>query len=428
MSPPLKSERPGEGAQRESAISETVNTALEEIKRIYPWISIETLNELHARGLLSVESPYWSFRDGSNGTTRRLDGKKFNRPDNKGPDWHKLIGLSDVLNHDRPRVIFILEGSKDALAAAEIAHQRGVLPETGILCALGSGYRPIKSELEQLRGRFVEIVGDRDSAGLATTKIVHDALTGAGIDCTVWEWDSMEGKDISELLENQNQDSKTPSKNFSCLSSLLHTVQPFNPSTSENGKEGISPEERIGIVYPFICTATGEGNSKSFLLGRATKHRKFNMKELRSIFDVWRAKSLPFLPPDSDADKDWDTFLRQITRVRFTDTGLQAACERALKAKPPFIAARDGDVEVEKTAALCRELQRDAGNRAFICPVSVVQAFLNLRWPSQANYLLHVLEDEKVLECVERGAPNTKGKKGKPTFWKYKLPMDGGGQ
>jgi len=40
-----------------------------------------------------------------------------------------------------------------------------------------------------------------------------------------------------------------------------------------------------------------------------------------------------------------------------------------------------------KLAALCRELQREAGDRPFICPVNMAQQFLGLRFPEQANYL-----------------------------------------
>jgi len=31
---------------------------------------------------------------------------------------------------------------------------------------------------------------------------------------------------------------------------------------------------------------------------------------------------------------------------------------------------------------------------------------------------------EGVIECVDRGVPNRLGKKGKPTMWRYKLPLD----
>jgi hypothetical protein len=103
---------------------------------------------------------------------------------------------------------------------------------------------------------------------------------------------------------------------------------------------------------------------------------------------------------------------------------LKAACERARQAKPPFIPARDGDIAVAKLAALCRELQRDARGRPFICPVGVVVDFIPVRWRSQAAWLLEVLEEEDVIECVDRGAPNKPKQKGKATMWRYKLPLD----
>jgi len=53
-----------------------------------------------------------------------------------------------------------------------------------------------------------------------------------------------------------------------------------------------------------------------------------------------------------------------------------------------------------------------------------VQKFLDLRWPSQAAWLLHVLEQERVIECVDRGVPNTPGNKGKPSLWRYSLPVE----
>src|SRR5262249_44055218 len=116
----------------------------------YPNISDEVVDELMRRGLLHCSGDYWRFGDENNGTTRRLDGRKFTRADNSGPDWHRLIGLADVVHHNRKHVLFVIEGSKDALAAAELAFRSGILEEVGIICALGSGYRPIASEIEQL--------------------------------------------------------------------------------------------------------------------------------------------------------------------------------------------------------------------------------------------------------------------------------------
>src|SRR5437764_15382817 len=95
-----------------------------------------------------------------------------------------------------------LRGSKDALAAAEVAHCTGVLSQIGILCALGSGYRPIRSELEQLRGRWVGVIGDNDAAGLKTTQIVSSALNDVGIEHARWNWVvcATDAKDIFSWL------------------------------------------------------------------------------------------------------------------------------------------------------------------------------------------------------------------------------------
>ena len=165
------------------------------------------------------------------------------------------------------------------------------------------------------------------------------------------------------------------------------------------------------------------GNRKSFDLARSIKHMKLDMDDIDAIFKLWFAKSRPYLLKDADEGESLSTFYRQLKRVRFTNTALEAAIERARKATPPFIAARDGDVQLAKLAALCRELQRNVGDRPFICPVTVAVDFVPVRWRAQANYLLHVLEDEGVIECVDRGAPHNHGMKGKPTMWRYKLPM-----
>src|SRR5262249_3761073 len=154
------------------------------------------------------------------------------------------------------------------------------------------------------------------------------------------------------------------------------------------------------------------------------RYRNMNMDDKDEIFRLWFAKSRPLLPPDADEAKALSTFYRQLTRVRFMDTALKAACERALDSKGPFIPARDGDKELAKLAALHRELQRDAGDKPYICPVTVIVDFISVRFRPQANHLNHELEHEQVIECVDRGSPYKPGQKGKPTFWRYKLPLD----
>jgi hypothetical protein len=401
---------------------------------ILPHISRATVEELVDRGLLHFDdvgatNDRWRFGDDTNaGTSRSFSNPKWKYAHSSGKEWHKLIGLSDIIRHDRKHVLFVLEGSKDALAAAEIAFRTGVLPHTGILCALGSGYRPMPSEIEQLQGRRVVVIGDNDAAGIQTTEIVAGALAAAGVDHETWDWSACpDCKDLYQLLQGAGKDisGSKYSKSLLSLSPSYHsTLQPFNPSTTQTAPEaGINSDERLGIVCPFIVTQKGTGNRQSFLLARAISRRKFSMKQIEAIYHTWFERSRAMLPPDANQATALSTFYDQMHRVRFTEAGLESACKRARKAKPPFIPARDGDEEVALAAALCRELQRESGERPFICPVNVVQSFLNLRWPSQANYLLHVLETEKVIQCVERGCPNKKGVKGKPSMWRYTWPQ-----
>jgi hypothetical protein len=302
----------------------------------------------------------------------------------------------------------------------------------GIICALGSGYRPIASEIEQLCSRRVELIGDRDAAGVETTSIVSRALHHARVEHGIWDWSdcaNQDDKDLFDVLITIDLNPGTPPF-FSFFSSFPRfsdsTVQRFNASTQGRETEGIIGITIEQFVAPHVVSKGGTGNRKSFDLARAIKTANANMtiSDITTIFDAWFARSRLFLPRDSDRDKSFQIFLKQLTRVRFMLGSLKAACERARTTPAPFIPAIDGNTEAITVAALCRELQRDAGERGFICPVNVVQQFLSLRWPAQAHWLLHQLELNGVIECADRGAPNAPGKKGKPTLWRYRLPLD----
>jgi hypothetical protein len=417
-----------------------------QLAQLFGCISTDTLDELVSRDLLHFNDDHWRFGDDNNGTRRRLDGKKWRLksgeqvkafPDNSSAEWHRLIGLDDVVRNDRKYLLLAIEGSKDALAAADFAFHIGALSETGIMCALGSGYRPIPSEMHKLAGRWVGLIGDNDEAGIETTQIVSFALNTAGVEHHVWDWGrcrtnardffsfwadciEKEVKSFSDpFVKTLSGTVFSPSPPSSCSSPLVFSSS--SPQTT-----GLTDDEKAGIVAPFIVSKRGTAHSKSFLLARAirTKYRNLNMNNMKEVFGLWFAKSQPHLPPDADEEQYLQKFFDQLQRVRFTDTALQAACERAIRAKPPFIAAHDGNEELAKLAALHRELQRDARDRPYICSIGVVVEFVPVRWRSQAGYLTHLLEEEGVIECIDRGLPRKPGQQGKPTYWRYKLPLD----
>jgi hypothetical protein len=207
------------------------------LSSLFPMISRDTDRELESRDLVKFRSNRWRFGDRTNGTTRNLRGRRFVRSENKGADWHKLIGLADVVANDRPFVILVTEGSKDGVAGLELANRAGLpLSKVGICVALGAGYRPIPSEIQQLRGRKVLVVGDRDAAGMKVIEIVSRVLTEHDINHVVWNWNSFDrrdGKDLFQLLNRKKENSRCSYDNFFPFFSPSNgsTVQRFNSST-----------------------------------------------------------------------------------------------------------------------------------------------------------------------------------------------------
>jgi hypothetical protein len=410
-------------------------------------IRSEAIEEAIRRGLLSFvehrNSPCWRFGDSRNGSFRRLDGEPFRingqrvkaEAETKGNAWHQLIGLADVVEHDRRFVIFVLEGSRDALAALELAHRAGLLCQVGIVMALGAGYRSIPTELRQLSGRKVLLIGDRDDAGCAAVRRVSHALMQVGVDHAVWNWNAFNpsfGKDLFDLLKADSQRKELLSAKYLTFFSFFSpsygsTVQQFNGSThagSSVPSRWFNSSTHIQeLVVPFVVKKRGTGNALSFALARTLRtyevtNNAFLMDtEIDEIFQHWFRKSQPLLPPDANEEKSLAHFYKQIRRVRYLPCALDAALERASASPLPNIAGLS--TNALKVAALMRELQRDAGDKSFICPVNVIVKFVPLRFAEQAKRILLVLEKSGVIQCVERGRPHAPGVYGKSTVWRY---------
>ena len=406
--------------------------------KAFPLFSPETVTDVSRRGLLSVlDRGLWRFGDSNNGSTRRLDDRqKFVRCDNEGVEWHKLIGLCDVIERDRRNVIFVLEGSKDALAAFEFLRRAGLLsPDVGVVTALGAGYRPITAELLQLVGRKVFLIGDRDQAGMESVQRVSDALTGHGINHVALNWNSFphfDGKDLFDLLKSDNGKNPSLYKKFFLFFSPSNgsTVQRFNGSThspSSLPSGGFNSSTHIQeLVSLFVLKKRGTGNAFSFALARALREHETTSNTLMDtsmideVFHDWFTKSQPLLPPDADEQKSLVHFYKQMRRVRYPTGALDAALERAAAAPLPDLPGMSDTVR--KVAALVRELQRDAGEKSFIAPVNVVAKFANLDHPEKAKRILFILEKAGVIQCVDRGAPHMPGKPGKSTIWRAQPP------
>src|SRR5437763_7421793 len=116
-------------------------------------ISPHAVSEAVRRGLVSFGRhrgvACWRFGDARNGCLRRLDGQPFAingqrvkaESETRGQEWHRLIGLDDVLANDRREVLMPIEGSKDALAALHFADVENRLSQVGVVTALGAGVK-----------------------------------------------------------------------------------------------------------------------------------------------------------------------------------------------------------------------------------------------------------------------------------------------
>jgi hypothetical protein len=405
--------------------------------KAFPLFSPETVMDVSRRGLLSVrDRGLWRFGDSNNGSTRRLDRQKFVRSDNKSTAWHKLIGLGDVIERDRRNVIFVLEGATDAMAAFELAHRAGVLPQVGVVAALGAGYRPIPSELDQLAGRKLFVIGDRDRPGMESVARVSAALCDHNINHVALNWNSFpnfHGKDLFELLQTSGKKAPLYLDIFLFFSpSNGSTVQQFNGSTHTVGTvlgRGFNSSTHVRkLAEPFVVEKRGSGNARSFALARALRGHEAATNsmlmdtEIDSVFHHWFTRSQSLLPPDADEEESLRHFYKQLRRVRYLPCALDDAIQRARTLPQPDIPG--ANTNVLKVAALMRELQRDAGDKSFICPVNVIVSFVPLRFAEQGKRLLLVLEKAGVIECVERGSPHLPGKPGKSSVWRYNLPIE----
>lgn len=407
-------------------------------------LSEEALSAAEEAGLLHVNGSEWRYGDEANaGTSHKLSGGKWRRSRSKGKRWHGLIGLEQALHSDCRGILFVTEGGKDALAAYELLHRAELLPDAAVISALGSGYRPIAAEIQSLRGRKVVLIGDQDAAGRECMKLVSEFLLAHDIEHVALCWPES-AKDLCELIENHDTGPIISAlKDFFFPSPLSSHYSTFNYSTfnsqlssqeasQEAGKNGAgfsggfstSSQEILELVERHVPTKVGTGNTFAFNLARELIERFGNDlgdEIIRLAITRWLERSRSLLPADANFDHTLRKFYGQLSRVKFTTTGLDAARERARNSPLPEIPGlSEGQ---RKAAALHRELQREADDGEHICPVNVLAEFLGLEWPEQARWIQRQLEKAEVIRCVKRGAPHTRGVKGRSTTWSYLKPL-----
>ena len=186
-----------------------------------------------------------------------------------------------------------------------------------------------------------------------------------------------------------------------------------------------SIEEAIRYALP---EREHENHDRLFDLARAIKAVEtkqgspYPIHMLRAAFNKWHARAKPFLRTDLSDDDYWMEFLDAYENAKHplgVDV-VKLAWEAAQKAPVPVEATVFSTPEIQKLAALCREMQRLCGASAFFLSGRTVQNLFGQPNHTNAARWLRGLRQAKILEVVDLGGPDTM----KATRFRYLPPID----
>jgi hypothetical protein len=171
----------------------------------------------------------------------------------------------------------------------------------------------------------------------------------------------------------------------------------------------MTAEKAIVVTLP---TAPGHRHRQVFEFARALKAvpslADADGAELRGYVEEWHRKALPHIST-LDFTETWADFLVAWPKVQFPRGAepMAAVFERACSAGIPAVADRYERHELHQLVAICRELQRAAGDGPFYLSCRTAGALIGVE-PMTANRWLIVLVADRVLELVKKGGPSTR--------------------
>ena len=450
-------------------------------------ISPQAIEEAIRRGLLSFvqhrNSHCWRFGDSRNGSFRRLDGAPFRikgqyakaEAETHGEAWHQLIGLDDVVEHDRREILLTPEGSKDALAAFHFADAEDTLRKIGVLAALGSAVKPTPEDIEKLRGRRIRIFPDVDPSGqnaaarigqpIATLAAEVQIFDFVGLHCddgepvkdlfdlTRIDYDDFEVNrglwSITDLDSKWERVKRIPAPiYFSDFSNTIPSKQEF--LLSPPSPPHVSPESHGFPVYPVsnsqelekeleelakrdACTERDTARERRWQLVRDLNAvekrlaRRLKPDELMRAFNKWYRFSLPYLDPKKTRDDYLARFLGEVGKVR-VPTGEGEALRKALEhvwtlsvfELPTLPGMTDAAESWRRLAALHRELARQSANGTyFLSCRDAARAHSSLNKDS-ANTINRALDRLGVIKILHVGDSRPGGN---ASEFRYLLPL-----
>jgi len=443
-------------------------------------ISPQAIEEAIRRGLLSFTKhrrlPCWRFGDSCNGSFRRLDGQPFRIKDEfvkaeaetRGPSWHRLIGLDDVVQNDRCEVLLTPEGSKDALAAFHFAAVEGTLSRVGVVAGLGAAIKPLNDDIDKLRGRRVRIFADADPTGAEAAARIGRQFAAIAAEVQIfdlWNLRRSDGSRVEDLFDVTRIDADHLEAN-SDLSSItdlnskgqrvrvITAKDEFFPSPipPPHGSPGCPefhgfPESRVypvsnseelekklaGLGKLNACQAHGTARKNRWKLVRDLSavekelSRKLTPSERMKAFDPWYHESEPHLDPKKTRDDYLAAFFAESGKVR-VPTGGGEALKKALErtailsavALPELPGMPDAPESWRRIVALHRELARQSEDGTyFLSARDAAKAHPSLNKDSAYNINL-ALDSFGVIKLVKVGEAKPGGD---ASVFRYLLPL-----
>lgn len=156
----------------------------------------------------------------------------------------------------------------------------------------------------------------------------------------------------------------------------------------------------------------GKRHHELFRLARYLQgHREvaqWPLARFRPIVDRWYELAVEILGAEAinaTADENWWDFSEGWGQVKYPgEEGLMTILlERAKQAEPPAVAREYQSPETRLLIALCRELQREAGDQPFFLATTTIEKHLGLDRMRAWRWLQGLVRDG-VLECVDPGS------------------------
>jgi hypothetical protein len=197
----------------------------------------------------------------------------------------------------------------------------------------------------------------------------------------------------------------------------------------EVGCCGGLPEKKLAdILQSTQPTGPGQRNRAVFELARALQGEPglcdADPLELRTIVEAWHKRALPVIRT-KPFEETWIDFLQGWSKVKYPKGAgpMDVIFERSRASSPPAVAMRFEQQGVRQLVSLCRELQRQTGDRPFFLGCRTAGRLLDVAHTTAYRWLF-LLKSERVLQEVEKG--KQAGNKFRASRYRYVADDDTG--